>query len=392
MGAPYVWVRGNHDSLGDRRPRSRRSPTRSCSTRPRRWRWRGCGSWASATRGSPRTRTPATWRRLRACRRWGSALARRWPRSRPTRTVDVAVVHDGAAADEIDGTVPLVLSGHYHRREQHLLPGGTLPFWQGSTGASGLRGLEHEKPTPVRASVLYFDRDDPGAAGVGRHHPGRARAGVGQDRAADRGAAVPRAGAVRDAVADRVPVVRYAGPPAAVGVGASGGRVPPASSAPVSAVPAASASPLIVGCFGAPRGRPLCFPVPDGKGRRGPPPSSSRGPGRCPFKAVARVRIPLGARSDARSCGAAWSARHPVKVEAAGSNPVRTAGPARRRVPRPGSSVGTSVRLKIGRSAVRPRPWPPQIPTSSAGQPLRDEPRASGSRRASCRRHTGQRQ
>ena len=46
--------------------------------------------------------------------------------------------------------MPLVLSGHYHRREQHLLPGGTLSFLQGSTGASGLRGLEHEKPTPVR--------------------------------------------------------------------------------------------------------------------------------------------------------------------------------------------------------------------------------------------------
>jgi len=33
---------------------------------------------------------------------------------------------------------------------------------------------------------------------------------------------------------------------------------------------------------------------------------------------------------------------------------------------RPGSSVGTSVRLKIGRSAVRPRPWPlsePQVIT-----------------------------
>jgi hypothetical protein len=73
--------------------------------------------------------------------------------------VDVAVVHDGAAAPEMDGDVPLVLSGHYHRREQHLLPDGTLSFWQGSTGASGLRGLEHEKPTPIRASVLYFDRD-----------------------------------------------------------------------------------------------------------------------------------------------------------------------------------------------------------------------------------------
>src|SRR5580658_3059569 len=59
------------------------------------------------------------------------------------------------------------------------------------------------------------------------------------------------------------------------------------------------------------------------------PPSSS-GLGHRPFKAAARVRIPLGAQL-ARllittwSCRAAWSARHPVKVEVAGSNPVRTA-------------------------------------------------------------------
>src|SRR4029077_5018339 len=37
---------------------------------------------------------------------------------------------------------------------------------------------------------------------------------------------------------------------------------------------------------------------------------------------------------------------------------------------RPGSSVGTSVRLKIGRSAVRPRPWPP---------PARSQPATSTS-------------
>src|SRR6266567_6335509 len=58
------------------------------------------------------------------------------------------------------------------------------------------------------------------------------------------------------------------------------------------------------------------------------PPSSS-GLGHRPFKAAARVRIPLGARlavaSAAWSCRAARSARHPVKVEVAGSNPVRTA-------------------------------------------------------------------
>jgi hypothetical protein len=61
-------------------------------------------------------------------------------------------------ATDLDGAVPLVLAGHLHRREQHRLPGGTFLFQQGSTGASGLRGLEKEKPTPVRASILYFDR------------------------------------------------------------------------------------------------------------------------------------------------------------------------------------------------------------------------------------------
>ena len=82
------------------------------------------------------------------------------------------------------------------------------------------------------------------------------------------------------------------------------------------------------------------------------PPSSS-GRGHRPFKAETRVRIPLGVlRSPAaryrlgsagiparpgthdrgdprdertRTCGAAWSARWPVKPEVAGSNPVRSA-------------------------------------------------------------------
>jgi hypothetical protein len=72
--------------------------------------------------------------------------------------VDLAMMHDPEGAAEVDGTVPLVLAGHYHRRFQQLLPDGSLLFVQGSTGASGLRGLEGEKPTPAKASVLYFDR------------------------------------------------------------------------------------------------------------------------------------------------------------------------------------------------------------------------------------------
>ena len=42
--------------------------------------------------------------------------------------------------------------------------------------------------------------------------------------------------------------------------------------------------------------RPIAGRMPSG--RRGPPPPSSSGPGRCPFKAVTRVRIPLGAQGD----------------------------------------------------------------------------------------------
>ncbi len=79
------------------------------------------------------------------------------------------------------------------------------------------------------------------------------------------------------------------------------------------------------------------------------------------------------------SCGEAWSSRRPVKAEVAGSNPVRTALAPPVDVSMmlispvgatwlgrvwqdgctgAGSSVGTSVRLKSGRSAVRPRPCP----------------------------------
>jgi predicted MPP superfamily phosphohydrolase len=95
--------------------------------------------------------------------------------------VDIALVHDPAAAPPLAGEVPLVLAGHLHRRETRQLtplaaptaspsttpvPDGhaaaaTMPTFlmvQGSTGGAGLRGLEGEKPTPLEMSVLYFDQ------------------------------------------------------------------------------------------------------------------------------------------------------------------------------------------------------------------------------------------
>ncbi|NKZ02205.1 hypothetical protein HGB48_00300 [Actinomadura latina] len=73
-------------------------------------------------------------------------------------TPDLVVTHDPTEGEAFSGITPLVLSGHTHSRSTKLLPTGTRLFTQGSTGGAGLRGLEHEEPTPIELSVLYFSR------------------------------------------------------------------------------------------------------------------------------------------------------------------------------------------------------------------------------------------
>lgn len=158
LGVPYLWVRGNHDSAVTQagvasQPNAvvldRARPVEVAGLR-----FIGYGDPRFTPDKDTRDETPPA-----SVKQVGLAMADALRAEQGAAPVDVAVVHDGAAATEVDGLVPLVLSGHYHRREQRLLTGGTLSFFQGSTGASGLRGLEREKPTPVRASVLYIDRD-----------------------------------------------------------------------------------------------------------------------------------------------------------------------------------------------------------------------------------------
>jgi predicted phosphodiesterase len=77
--------------------------------------------------------------------------------------VDVAMVHDPAAAGPLSGTCPLVLAGHTHQRQVLRLPqaAGRQPtqlMVEGSTGGAGLRGLEGDKPTALSMTVLYFDQ------------------------------------------------------------------------------------------------------------------------------------------------------------------------------------------------------------------------------------------
>ena len=157
LGVPYVWVRGNHDSAITQAGVRLQPNAVVLDGEPAEvagLRFLGAGDPRFTPDVSTRDQVaPATVSQM------GLAVAGTARAQAAAGTpVDIVVVHDGAAATEIDGTVPLVLSGHYHRRTQARLPLGTVQFEQGSTGGSGLRALQNEEPTPVRASVLYVDR------------------------------------------------------------------------------------------------------------------------------------------------------------------------------------------------------------------------------------------
>lgn len=71
---------------------------------------------------------------------------------------DILAVHDAALAGDSAGLVPLVISGHFHRRVTTDNE-GTLFLAVGSTGATGLKSLTVEADLLYEAEVLYFDAD-----------------------------------------------------------------------------------------------------------------------------------------------------------------------------------------------------------------------------------------
>ena len=71
--------------------------------------------------------------------------------------VDLVLVHDARSASGLGGDVPLVLSGHTHRAREGRIGKLTRLLVEGSTGGAGLRGLQGEDPVPLACSVLYFD-------------------------------------------------------------------------------------------------------------------------------------------------------------------------------------------------------------------------------------------
>ncbi|WP_411134782.1 metallophosphoesterase family protein [Streptomyces sp. C10] len=157
LGAPYVWVRGNHDSRGTQKYLTgRRHVTvldQGKVTQVAGVRIAGVGDpqftpdRRVVAAGDPAERTA------------GGRLADALRTQRLAGTpVDIALAHNPAAVTEADGLAPLALAGHVHHRENTLLPQGTRLMVEGSTGGGGLRAVQNKKPEPVLASVLYLDR------------------------------------------------------------------------------------------------------------------------------------------------------------------------------------------------------------------------------------------
>ncbi|MEP7055925.1 MAG: metallophosphoesterase [Actinomycetota bacterium] len=155
LGVPYVFVRGNHDS-GATENAVRAQPNAVVLD--------GDGRTVAGLRffgiADPRF-TPdkrsddstSTQKEIMAkfAQHLKDALAQQDP------PPQIVLTHDPSAAALLKGPGPLVLAGHLHEHKQ-IDQEGTTILVEGSTGGAGLRGLEGEKPTPLSASILYFER------------------------------------------------------------------------------------------------------------------------------------------------------------------------------------------------------------------------------------------
>jgi predicted phosphodiesterase len=160
LGVPYVYVRGNHDSLAIQR---------AVSAQPNAVVLDGEAADVAGLRiwglGDPRY-TPDkedggdTDTERETIEEFAPQAADSLRDAEPP-PVDVAMIHDPRGAADMGGLVPLVLAGHTHEASSDRIgdEDDTLVLVQGSTGGAGLRGLQGDEPEPLVASVLYFDED-----------------------------------------------------------------------------------------------------------------------------------------------------------------------------------------------------------------------------------------
>jgi predicted MPP superfamily phosphohydrolase len=170
LGVPYVWVRGNHDSL-QTQVAVAAQPNAVVLDGPEvvtvaGLRFLGRGD----ARFTPDKRTGDDKADVELLEERGDQLRADALAGRP----DVVLTHEPTSAARLVGAAPLVLAGHQHKRSAEFRD-GTEYLIQGSTGGAGARGLEDATPTPIAMSVLYLDpvskrvlaRDDITLGGLG---------------------------------------------------------------------------------------------------------------------------------------------------------------------------------------------------------------------------------
>ena len=169
---PYVYVRGNHDSLVTQAFIARQPGARVLDDgeviEVAGVRFAGIGDPLFRPNKTVDSQREAENAALRAA---GERLRRAIEAS--AVPVDVALVHNPEVAQPLAGAVPLVLDGHTHERRFELHD-GTLELTQGSSGGAGLRTLDGDEALPLQMSVLHFDAsgallaaDDITVGGVG---------------------------------------------------------------------------------------------------------------------------------------------------------------------------------------------------------------------------------
>jgi predicted phosphodiesterase len=155
FGVPYVFVRGNHDSL---------TTERAVRSQPNAVVLEGTSVQIEGLTifgvGDPLfTPDKSVERTTDDQREAKEAFADEVPKMLNGADVapDVVLVHDRQIAGKIFGEVPLVLSGHGHRwyagwHEE------TLVLQAGSTGGAGIQTFADGSKDPISLQVLYFDR------------------------------------------------------------------------------------------------------------------------------------------------------------------------------------------------------------------------------------------
>jgi hypothetical protein len=153
---PYVWVRGNHDSMATERAMRKIRNVVVLDGSVRKVRGLTFAGVGDPT-FTPDKSVPLDEETIDD--RVGEAAEDLAEEVAEAGGVDVAVFHDPGPVEALDGLASVTLSGHLHYRKVRRGEQGTWLMTQGSTGGSGLRALEPEEPADIDLSVLYLDRE-----------------------------------------------------------------------------------------------------------------------------------------------------------------------------------------------------------------------------------------